>query len=102
MNTTISEVVKEVFKGEPYNITKSIRLDYDSLGNKCLYFTHGDYTKCLSLSNISNIMIKKYGTSEFGTFNFVHNLYEYIDIVDYQVSEMSMEIKYFKYTRRNG
>ena len=102
MDTTISEVVKEVFKGEPYNITKSIRLDYDSLGNKCLYFTHGDYTKCLSLSNISNIMIKKYGTSEFGTFNFVDNLFEYLAEMSYNILITSKDIEFFKYTRRNG
>lgn len=101
MTVSITNAISEVFKGEPRNITKSIRVDYDSLGNKCLYFTHGNYTKCLSLSNLSNIMIKQYGTSDFDTANFIDSLTSYLVEVDFRTLYMSMEIEYFKYIRRN-
>lgn len=76
---------------------EDIKFDYDSLGNKCIYFIEYNYIKCLSLNNIIRILKNMYKDKELTESDSVIALSLLLAKVSREVRETSKRIELFSY-----
>lgn len=71
----------------------------DSLSNKCIYFTQQDYTKCLSLNNIINILNKKYNIRDLLEVDQVIAVHLLLNEIEKETLIQSKKIEFYRWCK---
>lgn len=74
----------------------NMNFSVDSLGNKCIYFNHNRYTKCLTLNNILNILNKMYGKRELTEIEQATAVSLLLTKIERDTLEQSKKIEFYR------